>query len=123
MSRNPVHPLSGTHSETHLHQPSLTLPGNHFAILQWGFVLVAGGLLCYYARSEGPARDALAEMFTIFVSIVLEAMPFMLLGSLAGGVIEVFVPREKLSSLLAHRKLSAVLIAAGMGLDAPHGGV
>ena len=43
----------------------------------------------------------------------------MLLGSLAGGVIEVFVPQEKLSSLLARRKLSAILIAAGMGLLFP----
>ena len=33
----------------------------------------------------------------IFVSIVLEAMPFMLLGTLIGGFIEVFVPREKVT--------------------------
>jgi len=119
MARNSVNPFFGTHSETHVHQPSLKLAENGFAILQWGFILAAGGMLYYYAQSDGPVRDTLAEMFTIFVSIVLEALPFMLLGSLAGGVIEVFVPQEKLSSLLAQRKLSAVLIAAGMGLVFP----
>lgn len=119
MAHNSVNPFSGTNAETHLHQPSLKLVGSGFSILQWGFVLAAGGLLAYYAQSDGPVRDTLAEMFTIFVSIVLEALPFMLLGSLAGGVIEVFVSQEKLSNLLAHRKLSAVLIAAGMGLVFP----
>ena len=89
------------------------------AALQWGFVVLSLGLLLYYMLPVTPGKKALADIFTIFLSIVLEALPFMLIGSLAGGFIEEFVPREKLTHVLSDRKVSSVFIAAGMGLIFP----
>ncbi len=66
------------------------------------------------------ANDAdVRTLSLIFASIVLEALPFMLLGALAGGLIEAFVPRERLMSLLPKRDLPTILIAAGMGILFP----
>ena len=39
-----------------------------------------------------------------FLAIMVEAMPFMLLGSVVGGLIEAFVPEEIVSRLVAGRK-------------------
>jgi uncharacterized membrane protein YraQ (UPF0718 family) len=55
----------------------------------------------------------------VFVSIVLEAMPFMLLGTLIGGFIEVFVPREKVTRWLPEGRWWTVFIGAGIGILFP----
>jgi uncharacterized membrane protein YraQ (UPF0718 family) len=55
----------------------------------------------------------------VFVSIVLEAIPFMLLGSLIGGAIEVFVSRERMATLLPKKGLLTVCLAAGAGIVFP----
>ncbi|HEY2584465.1 MAG TPA: permease [Tepidisphaeraceae bacterium] len=54
-----------------------------------------------------------------FVSIILEALPFVMLGSLLGGLFEVFVSREWVVRLLPERKVYAILVAAGLGLLLP----
>ncbi len=54
-----------------------------------------------------------------FVAIMVEAMPFMLLGSIVGGLIEAFVPQEWVSRSLAGRKHATIFIAAGLGLVFP----
>ena len=55
----------------------------------------------------------------VFVSIVLEALPFMLIGSCVGGLIEVFVSREKLTEHLPRRPWAVTCLAAAMGLVFP----
>lgn len=55
----------------------------------------------------------------IFASIVLEAMPFMLLGALAGGMVEAFLSRELMVKLLPRRGWVTVFAAAAMGLLFP----
>lgn len=54
-----------------------------------------------------------------FTSIVLEAVPFMLIGTLVGGVIEVFVPMTLLDRFLGKDKKHAVFVAGGLGLFFP----
>ena len=56
---------------------------------------------------------------TTFVSIILEAMPFVMLGSLLGGLFEVFVSREWVAQLLPKRKFMAIMVAASLGLMLP----
>jgi len=66
------------------------------------------------------ARSAELKTFSlIFISILFEALPFMLLGSLAGGFIEEFIPREKLTAMMPSGSFKAVLIAAGVGFVFP----
>ena len=54
-----------------------------------------------------------------FVAILLEAMPFMLLGSLIGGVVEVLIPREWIGARLAGNRRGVIFLAAALGLVMP----
>jgi uncharacterized membrane protein YraQ (UPF0718 family) len=51
----------------------------------------------------GSESGTLNSLAIVFVSIVLEAIPFMLVGSLIGGFIEAFVSRERLATR-CHRR-------------------
>ena len=83
-------------------------------VLQAAFLLFAVVLLCLPLW-----REQVETVAIIFVSIVLEAFPFMLVGALAGGFIEVFVPREWVARVLPPGRMSAVFLAAGLGLVFP----
>ena len=68
---------------------------------------------------SGSEAGSLNSLAIIFVSIVLEAIPFMLVGSLVGGFIEAFVSRERMTTLLPRKGWLTVCIAAGAGLVFP----
>lgn len=68
---------------------------------------------------KGHGSEQLKSMAVIFVSIVLEAIPFMLAGSLAGGIIEAFVSRERITSMLPQKGWLTVCIAACAGMVFP----
>jgi len=57
-------------------------------------------------------------MAVTFVAIVLEALPFMMIGSVAGGLIEVFISNERMSGIFPKGR-KGVLLAAGLGLLFP----
>lgn len=82
-------------------------------------VLVALVLAMLLMLPAGPQAGPYSALATFFASIVLEALPFMLLGSLVGGLIEAFVSRERLASLLPRSPLGAVCAAAAMGFVFP----
>lgn len=63
--------------------------------------------------------DGLDAFGLTFVSIVLEALPFIMLGSLLGGMIEVFLSRERVTALLPKQKTLAIFVAALLGLIIP----
>jgi len=67
----------------------------------------------------GYESGALNSLSIVFVSIVLEAIPFMFVGSLIGGLIEAFVSRERLASFLPQRGWLTACIAAGAGIVFP----
>lgn len=66
-------------------------------------------------------RDApvMGTLAVTFVSIVLEALPFVLLGSLVGGLIEVFVSRDRLTALLPRSRTLAIFVAGCLGIVFP----
>ena len=78
------------------------------------FVLLALGLLVFFRD-----RAQFQTLGIIFVSIVLEALPFMLLGTLIGGFIEVFIARDKITRWLPERRWWTVFVGAGIGLIFP----
>ena len=78
------------------------------------FLLLAVSLVVFFRD-----RAQFHTLGIIFVSIVLEAFPFMLLGTLIGGFIEVFIPRETITRFLPERRWWAVFIAAAMGVIFP----
>jgi len=91
-----------------------------FRPLPWGRILIlllalAALLLPFLIRADAGIR-----MFAlVFVSIILEALPFMLVGSLVGGLIEEFVSREKFTVRLPRRPWVMVCIAAALGIVFP----
>ncbi len=54
-----------------------------------------------------------------FLSVLFESVPFLLLGAIISGLIEVFVPARWMTGLLPRKALPAVLISALLGLVFP----
>ncbi|NCA81340.1 MAG: permease [Opitutae bacterium] len=88
--------------------------------IPWGKALVllavaAGWAVPLFAGD----RAAVRSFALVFGSILLEALPFMLVGSLIGGLIEVFVSRERLTRHLPRGPLALTCVAASLGLLLP----
>jgi len=54
-----------------------------------------------------------------FISILLEAVPFMMVGAVIGGIIEAFVPQEFVQRALTGHTTATVFVAAGLGIVFP----
>lgn len=78
------------------------------------FVLLGLCLLVFFRKQE-----QIQTLGIIFVSIVLEALPFMLLGTLIGGLIEVFIARKTMTRWLPEGCWWTVFIGAGLGVVFP----
>jgi uncharacterized protein len=83
-------------------------------ILEALFLGTALGMLAFGYRTP-----AMRTFSLLFSSIVLEALPFMLMGSFIGGLVETFVSRDRMASILPRRRWLAVLAAAGVGMVFP----
>ena len=82
--------------------------------LKFMLALLALAGICFFGGRHGVRSFSL-----VFVSIVLEALPFMLVGACVGGLIEVFVSREKLVSHLPRRPWAMICLAAALGIVFP----
>lgn len=94
-------------------------PGKQSRPVRYG--RIAQLAFCGVAIALPAVAGTRAEVRTFainFVAIVLEALPFMLLGSLVGGLIEVFVSRERIARLLP-RRWWTIFLAAGFGMLFP----
>ena len=54
-----------------------------------------------------------------FLSVLLEGIPFLLLGSLISGLVDAFVSPEKLAQVLPKNRTAAVLVSGLLGLAFP----
>ena len=68
---------------------------------------------------SGLESSPLNSLAIVFISIVLEAIPFMMVGSLVSGFIEAFVSRERMAALLPRKGWLTVCVAAGAGIIFP----
>jgi uncharacterized protein len=59
------------------------------------------------------------QMNTIFISILIEALPFILLGVLLSGIIQIFVTEEMMARIIPKNKILAVFSAAFIGAIFP----
>ena len=105
-------PSCQTEISNHSHHQAKS--GKKALMAQAFFVLVALGLLVFFRD-----RAQFQTLGIIFVSIVLEALPFMLLGTLIGGFIEVFISREKITRWLPEGRWWTVFVGAGIGVIFP----
>jgi uncharacterized protein len=61
----------------------------------------------------------LNELIVVFVSIVLQSQPFVLLGVFASALVQRYLSTERLARWLPRGRLSVVLLASGFGFVAP----
>lgn len=59
------------------------------------------------------------QMNTIFISILIEALPFVTLGVLISGIIQIFVTEEMIAKIMPKNKVLAVLFATFLGFLFP----
>jgi uncharacterized membrane protein YraQ (UPF0718 family) len=58
-------------------------------------------------------------MNTIFISILIEALPFVTLGVLISGIIQIFVTEEMIAKIMPKNKVLAVIFASFLGILFP----
>ncbi|MBI3242757.1 MAG: permease [Chloroflexi bacterium] len=63
--------------------------------------------------------DQLATFTTVFLGIFIEAAPFLLLGTLASGIVEVYVSKDDLARLIPRDPIRGALVGATMGVFFP----
>jgi uncharacterized protein len=64
-------------------------------------------------------NELFLQMNTIFISILIEAFPFILLGVLISGIIQIFVSEEMMARIIPKNKILAVFSAAIIGAIFP----
>lgn len=72
--------------------------------------------------TDGPwvaFTDRLAAFTTVFLGIFMEAAPFLLLGTLASGVVEVFISQDDMARLAPKNPLQGAVVGGLLGLFFP----
>lgn len=85
------------------------------AVLAWlvfNLLLAAGGALAGVV-------DSAATFTTIFLGIFIEAAAFLLLGTLASGLVEVYIGYDQIQRWVPRDPLRGVLVGAMLGLFFP----
>jgi len=59
------------------------------------------------------------ELAVVFVSIVLQSLPFVLIGVFASALVQRYLSADRLARWLPRGRLSLVLLASGFGFVAP----
>lgn len=114
--------MNSPHPALPMHQPVPTPPRTSLSLeLSWvmGLLFLTVAFLVLLL-GQTPAYRPLVDAISInFLAMMVEALPFMLIGSLVGGIIEVFVPVAWVERFFQHRHLRGVLVAGAMGLIFP----
>jgi uncharacterized protein len=63
--------------------------------------------------------DVAQNFITVFLGIFIEAAPFLLLGSIASGLIDVFVTADDIARLFPRNKVGATLVGTFLGILFP----
>ncbi len=63
--------------------------------------------------------DSVLKWFAIFISIIIEALPFVLLGTILSGIIEVFITPDIVNKFLPKNKFLRVLFGTFVGFVFP----
>jgi uncharacterized membrane protein YraQ (UPF0718 family) len=63
--------------------------------------------------------DRLNVFATVFLGIFVEAVPYLLLGTFASGLVEVFIDRDQMSRWVSKRPATAAISGAFMGMIFP----
>jgi uncharacterized membrane protein YraQ (UPF0718 family) len=112
----------GTRTRAGRHAPApadLDDGGADWAMLGLSALMVALILLRPWLTALDEDRDALAAWLTVFVSIGLQSLPFLVLGVVLSAGIAVLVPADALARWLPRRPAAAVPVAGLSGVVLP----
>ena len=84
------------------------------ALLGWG-----GDVLGGLPPVLSVPLDRLSNFAAVFLAIFIEAVPFLLLGTLASGIVEEFITREDISHWIPRNPLGGAVVGALLGLFLP----
>nr|WP_321468463.1 permease [uncultured Desulfobulbus sp.] len=89
--------------------------------LAWvaGLLFLTVAFLVLLLGQTPPYASLVGNISINFIAMMVEALPFMLIGSLVGGVIEVFVPTSLVETIFQRRRFRAIFLAAAMGIIFP----
>ncbi len=80
--------------------------------------LVSAGL--FLLMGQSPAWKSLVDNVAInFLAVTLEALPFMLVGTRAGGIIEVFIPTLWIDRVFRKNRTRGIFLAGTIGMIFP----
>ncbi len=96
----------------------MTAAIRRYILLILAFVLVGAFLAALIVRGQD-ARSLLSIFSTRFLGIFIEAAPFLLLGTLVSGLLEVFVRPEDVARWVPHNPVLAALTGTLMGFTFP----
>ncbi|OZI12059.1 hypothetical protein CEW92_08325 [Bacillaceae bacterium SAS-127] len=96
----------------------------HFIEVFAFMVMVMAVYLTFQRLMEGQAvtwmlPTSMLQMNTIFLSILIEAVPFVLIGVLIAGFIQIFIQVEQLEKWIPKNKFLAVLMSCVVGACFP----
>lgn len=85
-----------------------------------GFAFLGSCFLLFYFQkgiklSESFFSDSLLTFNVVFISILLEALPFVLLGVMISGIIQVFVSEEQIRRFIPRNKFLAIIVSCLVG--------
>ncbi|MCM3160733.1 permease [Metabacillus litoralis] len=85
-----------------------------------GFAFLGSCFLLFYFQkgiklSESFFSDSLLTFNVVFISILLEALPFVLLGVIISGIIQVFVSEEQIRRFIPRNKFLAIIMSCLVG--------
>ena len=95
---------------------------NRHVLFAAGLILIAIVILFWWNATDQNLyglASSYQTFVTIFLGIFIEALPFLLLGTVASGLVEVFLSRETLSRVVPHNRFGSVISGALMGLAFP----
>ncbi len=65
--------------------------------------------------NENMLPSSIYQLNTIFLSIIIEAIPFVLIGVFIAGFIQIFLTEEQISRWIPKNKFSAILMSCSLG--------
>jgi uncharacterized protein len=106
-------------------QDSLHSPGKRLlfdkTFSRWliglGLMILVVGILARFV--EGPLNTRFQIFATIFMGIFVEAVPFLLAGSLVSGLLEIFVGKNLLERLIPRHPVPAAFVGSLLGFVFP----
>lgn len=82
-------------------------------------LLMAAAVGLRFGDATSSAGERAVHLVTVFLGIFIEAVPFLLAGSLVSGVLEVFIDRSAIERIVPRRPVRAAAVGSVMGLAFP----